>query len=121
MIAFIFIIGIMLGASGAIMMKIGVDQLGSPEINSLNQVFLFVLKLLTNPTALLGIILYFLSAMTWSYLLIKLDVSYVQPILALTYVATPILATLILHEDIPFVRWAGIGIIILGVFIVARN
>jgi drug/metabolite transporter (DMT)-like permease len=66
-------------------------------------------------------VLYFLSAVIWSYLLTKLDISFVQPILALTYVATPVLAIIFLGEQVPLMRWVGISIIILGVFVVARS
>lgn len=121
MIPLIFIFGIALGAFGGILMKLGADGLGPVQINSIHQLFDFLFRLFTNLTALAGIMLYFLSAVTWAYLLTKLDISYVQPILALTYVATPILAILLLGEQVPPLRWVGIAIIILGVYIVART
>jgi drug/metabolite transporter (DMT)-like permease len=62
-----------------------------------------------------------MSAVIWSYLLTKLDISFVQPILALTYVITPLLAIFFLREHVPALRWVGICIIILGVYIVART
>ncbi len=121
MIPLIFIFGITVGAFGGILMKIGADSLGSVEINTFQQFINFLFRLFTNITSLAGMFLYFLSAVTWSYLLTKLDISYVQPILALTYVATPILAILLLNEHVPPVRWVGIAVIVLGVFIVAKT
>lgn len=121
MIALIFVFGISIGAFGSILMKIGTSQMGPVEIHSLDQLLGFLLKLLTNFTAMAGMFLYFLAGVTWAYLLTKLDVSYVQPILALTYVATPILAIVLLHENVPLLRWVGILVIIAGVFIVART
>ena len=121
MIPIIFIIGIIIGASGGILMKIGATQIGHIEINSVMQMFDFLLKLFTNVPSLAGVFLYFLSAVIWSYLLTKLDISFVQPILALTYVVTPILAIIFLNETVPTMRWVGILIIILGVFVVAQS
>lgn len=121
MIALIFMFGILMGAFGGILMKIGAGQIGHVEIHSLTQLVGFLFKLFTNLSSLAGICLYFLSAVTWSYLLTKLDISFVQPILALTYVATPLLAILFLHEHVPLMRWVGILIIIGGVFVVART
>jgi len=121
MIPLIFALGITVGAFGGILMKIGAGHLGAVEINSFQQLFTFLFRLFTDPTTLSGMVLYFLSAVIWSYLLTKLDISFVQPILALTYVATPILAILILGEQVPAMRWVGISIIILGVFVVART
>lgn len=121
MIALIFFFGILMGAFGAIFMKIGAGNIGQVEIHSIGQVIGYVFKLFTNIQSLIGISLYFLSAVTWSYLLTKLDISLVQPILALTYIVTPILAIFILGEHVPSMRWLGIAIIIFGVFVVAKT
>ena len=116
----LFIVGITFGAVGAILMKLGAGNLGDVQLNSVTGVMDFFRGFLTNFTIMGGMALYFLSAVTWLYLLTKLDVSYVQPILALTYVVTPILAILFLGETVPPLRWVGIVIVMAGVFIVAR-
>lgn len=121
MIPLIFLLGITLGASGGILMKIGAAQIGHVEITSLTHLFTYLFKLFTNISSLAGIFLYFLSAVIWSYLLTKLAISFVQPILALTYVITPLLAIIFLDERVPALRWLGIIIIIMGVTIVARS
>lgn len=117
----LFAFSILLGAVGALLMKIGAGQIGTIHLDSLQAIFGFVIKMFTNITILGGMVMYFLSAATWLYLLTKLEVSVVQPILALTYVVTPILAIVFIHENIPTTRWLGIAVIITGVFIVART
>lgn len=119
--ALIFAFTILTGAFGGILMKLGATHIGHVQINSLGLLVGYVFKLFTNLQALAGISLYFISAITWSYLLTKLDISFVQPILALTYVVTPILAIFILGEHVPAMRWVGIFIVIVGVFVVART
>lgn len=121
MIPLIFLFGITMGSFGGILMKIGAKQIGHVEIHSFIQLFEYLFKLFTNVSSLGGVVLYFLSAVTWSYLLTKLDISFVQPILALTYVLTPILAIFLLNEQVPVLRWIGIVVILLGVFIVAHS
>lgn len=121
MIPIIFLVGILIGACGGIFMKLGATHIGHVEIRSLMQLFEYLLKLFTNIQSLTGIFLYFLSAVIWSYLLTKLDISLVQPILALTYVVTPVLAIFFLSEHVSMMRWLGIFIIIVGVFVVARS
>lgn len=121
MLALIFLVGIVMGSFGGILMKLGANSIGHVEIKSMVQLVEYLFKLFTNLRSLAGIFLYFMSALTWSYLLTKLDISFVQPILALTYVITPILGIFILREHIPVMRWLGIFIIIAGVFIVART
>ena len=121
MVVILFFFGIAMGAFGGILLKTGASQIGQMQIHSLAQLIEYLFRLFTNIPSLTGVALYFFSAVVWSYLLTKLDISFVQPILALTYVATPLLAILILHEHVPAMRWLGIIIIIAGVFIVART
>lgn len=121
MTAILFVLSIGFGSVGALLMKIGAGQMGAVQLNSAQAATHFLLKIFTSPTVLGGMALYFFSAAVWLYLLTKLDISIVQPILALTYVVTPILAIFFLGEGVPLSRWAGIAVIILGVFIVART
>lgn len=121
MVALLFFIGIMMGALGGVLLKMGVSNIGSTQVGSVAQGFQFVISMFTNLQVLTGMALYFLSVVIWAYLLTKLDISFVQPILALTYVVTPILAIFMLHEQVPPNRWLGIAVIIIGVYIVART
>lgn len=120
-IVIFFAMSILFGAFGALLMKVGAGQMGEIQLNTLSAIVGFVFKMFTNLTVLGGMSMYFLSAALWLYLLTKLDISVVQPILALTYVATPILAILFINESVPPARWLGIITIICGVFLVART
>src|SRR4051812_4496029 len=121
MIPLIFALGIIMGSVGGILMKIGAGQIGRIEINSFAQLVEFLFKLFTNVPSLIGVVLYFSAAIAWSFLLTKLQLSFVQPILALTYVLTPILAIVLLHEHVSPMRWIGVVVIIAGVYVVARS
>ncbi len=117
----LFTLGILFGASGATLMKMGAQSVESADIITNFDKLAYFTKLLTNPSVFGGLILYFFSALLWLLLLTKLDVSYVQPILALTYVVTPIFAIVFLGESVSLMRWVGIGIIISGVVLVALS
>ncbi len=121
MIALLFVVGIAMGSVGGILMKIGAGHIGAIQINSLIDLINLFIKMFTDITVFCGMLLYFLSAVVWLYLLTKLDISFVQPILALTYVLTPILAIIFLGEQVPIMRWVGIVVIIVGVVLVARS
>jgi len=110
----LFFTGILLGSTGALLMKRGAIAL-PPFSVSTDYIWAFV----SNPFILAGFALYFIPAIIWTYLLAKLPISIVQPVLALTYVVTPILAMFFLSEPVPFLRWAGICVIIAGVVIVS--
>jgi drug/metabolite transporter (DMT)-like permease len=112
----LFFIGIASGSAGAILMKIGADQLPEFAI-SLEYVLAFV----TSVPIVLGFVCYLLPGLIWVYLLSIHPVSFVQPVLALTYVSTPLLAMIILKEPVPTMRWLGIIVIVIGVCIVSRT
>lgn len=118
---FLFTLGIIMGSVGGILTKLGANTMGAIEISGLSSLMDFAVKIITNWKIVLGLALYFLSAVVWTYLLTKLELSYVQPILALTYVVTPILAMIFIGEKVPIARWIGIIIIIFGVYIVSRT
>lgn len=110
----LFAIGILLGSTGALLMKRGAMDL-PPFAMSVDYAWAFG----TNRYILAGFALYFVPAIIWTYLLSKLPVSVVQPILSLTYVLTPLMAMVFLSEPVPGLRWLGIAVIVAGVTIVS--
>ena len=121
MVVLLFALGILMGSFGSILMKFGVAPMGHISISSFPELIGFLFRIFTNITILCGMALYFFSAVIWTYLLTKLPLTYVQPILALTYVTTPILAIFILNERVPLLRWVGILVVIVGVVIVSKT
>jgi drug/metabolite transporter (DMT)-like permease len=57
----------------------------------------------------------------WLVGLSRLPVSQAYPILSLGYIIAALLAWATLGESIDITRWAGIGLIIGGVFLVSRS
>lgn len=55
----------------------------------------------------------FLAVLSWTGVTVAL------PLTALEYAAAAVLSVLILKESVPPLRWAGIGLVILGVVIVS--
>jgi drug/metabolite transporter (DMT)-like permease len=107
-------IGILLSAFGGIFLKLGSVEIVYDGIWKTLQNALFNWKIL------LGVALYIVPSFIWVFMLKKVDISYLQPMFSLVYVATPVLAFLIIHENIPFNRVLGTLIIIIGVIVVAR-
>jgi drug/metabolite transporter (DMT)-like permease len=64
---------------------------------------------------LLGFFIAHMLLLTWA------DYSYVQPATSLSYVSIAILSYLILGEVIAPLRWLGVTVICLGVFVVGRT
>ena len=80
-----------------------------------------VAHIFSNPWVVLGVLFllgYFLFYLT---ALSRMDLSYVLPFTASSYVLTSILAWQILGEQISLSRWIGTFLIGIGVFLVGRS
>lgn len=57
----------------------------------------------------------------WMRVLAKADLSFAQPFTALSYVSVLLISGRSLHESISFFQLLGVGLILLGVFLVSRT
>ena len=64
---------------------------------------------------LLGFFIAHMLLLTWA------DYSYVQPATSLSYLSISILSYFLLGETISLLRWLGVAVICLGVFLVGRT
>src|SRR6185295_7699474 len=79
------------------------------------------LRLAIEPHILAGLACYVVSVVVWVVALSKVPVSMAYPMLSIGYVVNAIAAYYLLGETVTPMRLAGIGVIIVGVFIVARS
>jgi len=104
-------IPIIIASVGQIILKSGMNRVGKFDL----------IKTFTNPLVLLGLFFYASSAVLWLMVLSKEKLSFVYPLVAASYVLTILLAKFILKEPVPTLRWIGLGIIIVGILVVARS
>jgi len=67
----------------------------------------------------LALLAYAISVAVWVVGLSRLPVSQAYPVLSLGYLITALLAWMLLGESISLERWAGIGLIMVGVILVS--
>lgn len=108
--------GVLMSAAGGFFLKVGAVQIRYDL-----EILEICRQVILNWAIILGVMMYFIPVMIWIFLLKKIELSFLQPLFSLTYVVTPILAVLFLNENVTSARWVGIGVIILGVIVVARN
>lgn len=109
------------GVCGQISLKIGMGQVGRLGAEALAEPVQVMIRVLTSPLVLGGLALYVAGAGVWMMVLSRSALSFAYPILAIGYAITPMLAWLLLGESMNLVRWLGIAIICLGVFVVSRS
>ena len=59
------------------------------------------------------------STVLWIYSLSRVNLSYAYPMVALGYVLVCVFSVLLFKETMPTLRIAGLGVIILGVIMIA--
>ena len=79
-----------------------------------------VWKLFTSPYIIAGVALYGFGFLAWMGALSRFGLSYVYPFTALNYVLLLLFSWILFDEPLSIVRWIGVGVIILGVFIASR-
>ena len=79
-----------------------------------------LLKLATSPPIVIGLVLYSIGFLAWLGAMSRFGLSYVYPFTSLNYVLVLLLSWLLFDEPLSPIRWIGVGVIILGIFIAAR-
>jgi drug/metabolite transporter (DMT)-like permease len=106
-------------AGGQVLIRKGMQDVGSLETYVPLAVLSYFGQALTNPYVILGTVLngvfYFLliTSLSWA------DVTVAVPFTAIEYAFAAMLAVALLHEVVPPLRWAGIVLVILGVVLVS--
>jgi drug/metabolite transporter (DMT)-like permease len=106
---------------GNVLLSKGMKGIGSAQNWTPADLFPVLVKILTSGTIWLGIgclLAFFVAYMlvlTWA------DYSYVQPASAFSYAVVAVLSYFLLEEVVPPLRWAGIAVICVGVFVVGRT
>ena len=109
----------LMGAVAQLLMKHGMKIIG--EITLWGMAKNFVVYLFTNPFIFFGIAIYALSTVVYLTALSRGDLSFVYPLISVSYIFAAVFAFFIFGEKISVIRWIGIITIFTGVFLVARS
>ncbi len=108
-------------AVGQILVRRGMQQVGSLESYAPLHLISYFWHALCDPYVIAGTVLnavfyfLFLAALSWT------DVTVALPMTAIEYGFAAFLAVMILKEKVPPARWAGIALVIIGVILIARG
>jgi uncharacterized membrane protein len=80
-----------------------------------------IVNIVTNKLIILGFGLYLISTVFWFGAMSKLDISLLSPLGSLVFVLTAMLALVFLGEKISAMRWMGIGVIIIGIYLLVKS
>lgn len=116
----LILLGVGLNAAAQLLLKAGTNAVGHFEFSMANA-WPVGWRLATEPHIVGGMVCYAISLVVWIMALSRVEVSIAYPMLSIGYVANAIAAYYFFGEAVTPMRLLGIGIIVIGVYIVARS
>jgi len=111
-------ISILLAVAGQLLMKKGMMVFGTFPAS---QLLIKIIPIFMNPYVFFGFACFGLSSIFWLVVLSRLQISLAYPMVSVAYVLVAIFSWIFFKEDLTFVRWLGIAVIIFGVFLISRS
>jgi multidrug transporter EmrE-like cation transporter len=119
---FAFIIsGVLLNACAQVLLKAGTNALGGAIHLTMSNAFETFIRVASQLPILAGLACYALSLVVWIMGLSRTDVTIAYPMLSLGYVVAAAGAWLFLGEAVSPQRMVAIGVIMIGVVLLARS
>lgn len=112
--------GVLLNAIAQLALKASVNETGVINLD-MQSLFSSAGTLATNMWLWLGLICYAISVVVWILALSRVDVSIAYPMLSIGYIVNAIAASQLFNEPMGIEKVIGIGVIMLGVYILARS
>jgi len=112
--------GVLLNAIAQLLLKAGAGSLAGLELRPANAL-LIASRLVVSVPIIAGLACYALSVVLWILALVRVEVSVAYPMLSLGYVVNAVAAWWLFGENLSGARLAGIGVILVGVWLVARS
>jgi len=116
----LILLGVLLNAAAQLLLKAGTNAVGQFEFSAAN-VLPVGMKLAFEPHIMGGIACYVVSLVVWIMGLSRVEVSIAYPMLSIGYALNALAAWYLFGESVTMTRLVGIGVIIIGVYIVARS
>jgi len=112
--------GVLLNATAQLLLKAGTNAVGAFAFSREN-ILPIGWRLATEPHITGGLACYVISVIVWIMALSRVEVSIAYPMLSIGYVVNALGAWYFFGEAVSPTRLMGMGVIILGVYLVARS
>lgn len=116
----IILSGVLLNALAQLLLKAGTNSLGT-TISLSVPLFELLKKTATQPHILGGLVCYVFSVVIWIIALSRVPVSVAYPMLSIGYIVNAFAAYYLFNEALNPQKLIAIGIIVLGVFLLAKS
>ena len=111
-------ISILLAVAGQLLMKRGMMLFGAFPVS---QLLYKLVPMLLNPFVFFGLACFGASAVFWLVVLSRLELSLVYPMVSVAYILVALASMIFFKENVTLMRWLGILVIMMGVFLISRS
>jgi multidrug transporter EmrE-like cation transporter len=113
------LISVLLGVLGQLSLKQGMKNIGNFEVKDFLSARIF--ELIGEKFVVIGIVFYAIATLLWLVVLSKAELSFTYPMLAIGYILIAIFGKIFFGENVTFVRFLGILLISIGVFLLLKS
>ncbi len=112
---------VILNASGALIIKHKVNQIGNVNLDSLLGFIKYFYNIFLSPVIIFGLFLIFLSAVSWIAALSRMEISNAYPIATgLNFLIIVLTALIFMGESMNFIKFIGIILLMLSFYILTK-
>jgi len=117
----LLVISIGLAVAGQLAMKSGMNKVGEITKEDFKHPGDLILRVLKSFWAVMGVLLYAVSAVFWLVVLSRINLSVAYPMVAAGYVVVVFYSWLVFKEPVKWFSWIGLVLIVAGVIITAQG
>lgn len=117
----ILVVSVGLAVVAQFTLKAGMNHVGRIGGGDLATPLEAAARVAREPLIWTGLILYGVSAMFWLVVLSRVPLSVAYPFVGMSYLFVVAFSRLILHEQIPALRWAGVVVVAVGIALVGLS
>ena len=119
-VVIIFSVAVLTAVASQLLFKRGMFALANMSF-SLDNMYILIKHVLTNPFLLGGLFFYGISFLLWLFILAKVKLSVAYPITSMNFVLVLIASYYFFGEKLSLFQYVGILFIIVGVFALSRG
>jgi multidrug transporter EmrE-like cation transporter len=116
----LIILSAFINTAAQLLLKAGMNRIGGFNFSWAN-IGPISLQVATNPFILSGLVVYVFAVVVWLLVLSRTEVSVAYPLVSIAYIINAVAAYYIFGEDFSLMKMLGIGVIIFGVYLLARG
>lgn len=117
----LLVVSVCFAVAGQLTLKVAMTRVGRIGAQQASAPLETLARAAREPRLWLGLMLFGISALFWLVVLSRVPLSVAYPFVGLSYVVVVAFARVLLREQVPPLRWAGVLVVAVGIAIVGLS